>query len=417
MRKGKCVFSKKGFTLMELLMVVVIISMMAALLIPLLIKSQARAQASSCLSKGRSIATALRTYTVGWGGFTPSDPESFLTKEYGYHLAEERGYNDEAAGDWYKPSGTPTDSQEEQAQGTSMRCPIDEAPWMNKHGLPMSYSVTSAYSGRNISNLTSGDTKTIIVAERGRRHTDETGRKKQGFYIYGDLHAVLGPQSLTDDGLPLVPGLNFRAWHSSSAIDNLKGVAESRLPTRLEGNPPFRFSSIWSNDLRARDQEWLTFLHGYSYDNDWNLTYHSQGSSYYSGVRNSLISFPQACTIRMDGLIKFPAIGIYEFYLDFTGVGEGGASVAFALGTPGDVLDPTNFNYFTSPNERNLLYTVNVTESDVKDYYPIQLLYQINQFNGGWEIIWTRTDPTTNRVDLEIRNVPVSSKFLVHIPQ
>lgn len=407
--------AQQGFTLMELLIVVVIIALLAALLVPVLGKAQKQAQARNCMAKAKALATSLRTYASSWQGYTPPDAETALTKEFGFKKYTEKGYYDETPGSWYSFSGEqPSKSQIYASKVTSFRCPSDEDPRRNKNGLPMSYFVGSQYSGGNVTNMTSSDTRTVVIVERGKRHLDDDN-KMTGHYVYADLHAALGPPFKSDENLPLSPGMRMRAWNVNS-FGGLQGVAEARLPTRLEGNPPFRYEGIWSGDLRASSIWWLAYLDGYSYSNDWNMEYQQEQSGFRSGTGYSLIAFPQTVTIRMDGVIRFPHPGTYEFYMDCPAVSEGGAGMAFSVGAPDDILDPTNFTYFSGANDPTNNYSVLVSDSDQRKIHPIQFYYRAGSLSSGWKILWTHFE-SNGKVNPTIRNVPVASQYIMHVPQ
>ena len=62
---------KRGFTLIELMIVITIITVLAAILIPSFKRARARSQLSSCVSQCRSTATALEMYAVDNDGRFP----------------------------------------------------------------------------------------------------------------------------------------------------------------------------------------------------------------------------------------------------------------------------------------------------------------------------------------------------------
>ena len=57
---------RRGFTLIELLVVIAIIAVLAALLFPVLVRAQERAQTARCLSNLRQIGGAIQHYTQDW---------------------------------------------------------------------------------------------------------------------------------------------------------------------------------------------------------------------------------------------------------------------------------------------------------------------------------------------------------------
>jgi len=60
-----------AFTLIELLIVVAIIAILAAIAVPNFLEAQVRAKVGRCKSDMRSMATALEAYRVDWEGYPP----------------------------------------------------------------------------------------------------------------------------------------------------------------------------------------------------------------------------------------------------------------------------------------------------------------------------------------------------------
>jgi prepilin-type N-terminal cleavage/methylation domain-containing protein len=68
---------KAGFTLIELMIVIAIIAILAAILVPNFIRARAQGQLSSCESNEKNIGTALEMYSTDNSGRYPSGTTGF----------------------------------------------------------------------------------------------------------------------------------------------------------------------------------------------------------------------------------------------------------------------------------------------------------------------------------------------------
>ena len=70
-----------GFTLIELMIVIAIIAILAAILVPNFIRARAQGQLTACKSNLKNIGTALEMYSTDWSGKYPGTT-TLLTPNY-----------------------------------------------------------------------------------------------------------------------------------------------------------------------------------------------------------------------------------------------------------------------------------------------------------------------------------------------
>jgi prepilin-type N-terminal cleavage/methylation domain-containing protein len=71
-----------GFTLIELMIVIAIIAILAAILVPNFIRARAQGQLTACKSNLKNIGTAMEMYSTDWSGKYPSAGMALLTPNY-----------------------------------------------------------------------------------------------------------------------------------------------------------------------------------------------------------------------------------------------------------------------------------------------------------------------------------------------
>lgn len=395
----------KGFTLIELMVVVTIIAVLAALIVPALQKAQAKSMSMKCLSIARAIGSSIRTYASNNNGWTNTDT-SFYVKDFGYRLSHETGYEPgDAAGAWADDSTTP--SYQRAQTFSDFICPVAEDADTNIHAIRSSYTVTTAFGGKNIMNMTGEANRTLMVKETGEKRHPAGGELLERTYVYADLSATIGYNG------PMLPGLIMRAYNQANS-SGLQGTAESTLPDapfQTEHSGDFSYNNNWARMLAGND---IT-----NWDNPGITNWNWQG--------NWLRYLGTVC-LRFDGLIRFPAPGIWEFYARSH---YGHTQRGIGIGSPGDTSDPTSFTWSNRTGDgwhsdwgsgNTPFRQCRISVPDTGQYYPFQyIMAGRNSWSGcaGWfDAYWryssdggTTWDPTYGGATGQV--VPGSALFIV----
>lgn len=128
--------SQKGFTLIELMIVIAIIAILAAVLVPNFIRARAQGQLTACKSNLRNIATAIEMYAVDNGARYPNSV-GILTPNYIRTIPECPTASSETYSSGYTASTSPDNFNFfcEGAFHTALSLPADHPVWNSDVGL------------------------------------------------------------------------------------------------------------------------------------------------------------------------------------------------------------------------------------------------------------------------------------------
>jgi len=78
---------KKGFTLIELMIVIAIIAILAAVLVPNFMRAREASRLTACKSNLKSLSTAMETYSNDWDGMYPGGTVAGTIEDAGNNTA------------------------------------------------------------------------------------------------------------------------------------------------------------------------------------------------------------------------------------------------------------------------------------------------------------------------------------------
>jgi prepilin-type N-terminal cleavage/methylation domain-containing protein len=267
-----------GFTLIELMIVVTILAVLAALLIPALGRAQNRAQAIRCLGTAKAIATSVRTYIGTWRGWSHPDPNYFI-KLMGKPLKNDTGYSANVA-----------------RSVTDYRCPADSSPKLNMHGYYSSYNFL--LPGQNL--MAAASSSTPMVMEVGNRHPSQDGKVLSCSLVYTDLSASIAADRTGAGSIDpaIANGMGYFAWYTSNPTVLYPYVQTADLDTSKSA---FQSATLKRNGIMASG----------TLQYNWQSWAWIAGSWPDAGAKqvatNGGYEMPMNCVIRWQGYWKFPS--------------------------------------------------------------------------------------------------------------
>ncbi len=148
---------RRGFTLVELLVVIGIIAVLIGVLLPALQKAKEAGQIIACASRMRQIGMAMQMYVNDWKGTYPpcwiQDNIAAATAQYQGQLGHNRSYVTLLRKYLGRPNDDPYKGGNSQVGGNMdvFRCPndiLDRATWLD--GGPLSYTMPSSWGPDDI---------------------------------------------------------------------------------------------------------------------------------------------------------------------------------------------------------------------------------------------------------------------------
>lgn len=407
----------KGFTLIELMVVVAIIAVLAALIVPGLQKAQTAAMGRACMSKIKVIPVSLRAYSASWDGWT-NPVQDYYLHVAGFQLESDPDPANSAQkmnqrADW--PTTVAT-----QALSKDWICPVDSLPTSTLSGVRTSYKVAGDFLGKNLMALEGAANRILAAKELGTRHPTTVNAQTvfNKHYSFAD-----GSVSLGATGLEL-PGVTIRYFNVGTTATIQ--VAEGSLPTPvIEDNLSsgvlgfnFREFFIKASAKVATIPDWK-FDQANGYDQAFgNQNRGPRGDGHYSNAK-----CPVNLVVRVDGVMKFPASGKWFFggsndmfrrsgqvqgakMFAISGTGKGDAMIA------GSDLPDTTYTHWGEHNTgRNAAHKnrynagqgVTVTADTGKPFHKFWVIFPFptaythyDRYGGFQGIEWFHPNPANN---------------------
>ena len=142
----------RGFTLVELLTVISIIAVLAAMLFPMYLNAKKSAKRAQCQSNLRQIGQAFETYTSDYGGCYPNLNSKclWMGRYFRWPMKRYLGYR---AG--YDTTDPGAEKQTTHAWNTILRCPDDPIPGIVYDGTSYAYSAAFYLPPDQVNSMTS----------------------------------------------------------------------------------------------------------------------------------------------------------------------------------------------------------------------------------------------------------------------
>ncbi len=156
----------QGFTLMELLMVIAIIAILAAILFPIFLSTKEHAKVTRCLSNLSNLQTALRLYADDNGGKMPSATYAWMSPDWCGNIAWNGDTILEKGSIW---------AYTKKSRGIFL-CPSDRgiAPYYipNNRNYPLSYTMNYALHLSCLDSI-AGPSRMLTLIHEGRDTIDD----------------------------------------------------------------------------------------------------------------------------------------------------------------------------------------------------------------------------------------------------